>query len=267
MHRAEMIEQELRALIVVGVGQARLGDVDRQPQARDPLQGAVEAVGVDLAVGVAVASFVALWHVFGCEAARKEALRQAWVEGDVVAGVVVQAEEVAGAEQARHHFEAVAERDRQASGGDGLQQQAVEQPIEHHGRADIVQGGRGGVEQAQVVDDANLSVRLHVVNGSCGGGVPTQHGGHNAECVRHAGHAGRPQAHEVALHGVDQRLVDGASERAVLAEVLDGALYEVGEALRCLGVQPAAALFEPAGIGEVVQGDHRGKAPLLAGLK
>ncbi len=142
------------------------------------------------------------------------------------------------------------------------EQHAVEQIVQRHGHGHILRRRRGRVEQPQVVDDAHPQRGIDGADRRGGGGVAAQHGGGGAERLDDAGRAGRPEAQQIALRHIDHGLVDRTPELAQVAQPLDGARHKAGEAQGRVGVQPAAELFEPARVGEVVQRDHgRDAAP------
>src|SRR6185295_9305440 len=79
--------------------------------------------------------------------------------------------------------------------------------------------------------------------------------------------AGRPEAQQIALRGVDDRLVDRTPELAQIAQRTDRMLDKTSEALWRGRVQPAALGLQPARVSEVVQRDHRGDPPVAERLE
>jgi len=92
---SQVAKDEARPLIVVGVGQTCLGDVDRQAQARGTAQSAIQTGRVDLAIGLTLETDFALEHIRRRVASAEQQPRLAHVEGHPLACVVVQPEEIA----------------------------------------------------------------------------------------------------------------------------------------------------------------------------
>src|SRR5581483_6416674 len=104
-------------LVVVVIGQARLGDVDRAAEMviRAP-ERAVDPVGIYLAIGLVLRAEVAPLDILGREHMAEDPARGARKERDPRAAVVVEPEEIARLAQERHFAQLVAERRRDTPG-------------------------------------------------------------------------------------------------------------------------------------------------------
>ena len=141
-----------------------------------------------------------------------------------------------------------------------MEHDRVEQVIPHGGNGDIARGRGGRVEQAQLVNNADLERRVDVSNGRGGRDMPAQQRSGDPDRADNVVPARRPDAEQIALRHIHHRLVDRTPQRAQVTQRGHGTRGEAGEALRRGRVQPAALGLQPARVGEVVQRNHRGNA-------
>ena len=177
------------------------------------------------------------------------------------AGVVVDPLEVVVA--ARSHPGRTPQRQREPSGAHGTQRGTLEQVVGCLG-AELVDRvpAIGRREHPQVDRSAHPGPGLQFVDQPEGRDV----GGCQRLQHRDGSPVGpiarRPQPEQVAVGGVDVRLIDRDPLIDLVAQRGDHPADEAQEAVRGVRAEPAAGVHEPAGKIEVVQGHQRADAGL-----
>jgi len=248
-------------LVVVGVRQAILGDVDGLAQGGHSLQDTVQPDWVNLAVRT-LAPGIADLRPRGAAQDRKAASTPL-PEAHALPAVVVDAQKIQAIHQRRVPSDAQAEGEAQPAIVQSPQGEPVEQVVEKPGKPDRCRvGWLQGIEDLRRLRQSHLRAPIQFVDHAVSGGVGLEQVAEHAKAQTPRLYPRRVFAEQVPQGGVDARLINGAPQRHQTAQLVNGVAHKTPEVADDGWVAPAALPGEPQGRGEVKEGYHRLDTPL-----